>query len=229
MRTQKQIAASRENGRQSGDPLGHAATPEGTARIVNANLQSGIFAESQVLVWEHQEDLQELKDEYYARHPPASPEARCLLDQIVMCEWHLRRFSWVEDSLWDEYFTASPQGSDPCAYALERGDQTFTRLQHRINSTRRAFQTALKELERLEARHQDAVVVSPDSVSPATHSPETQLQILGSLPKNDTGDPRPARISLANGETPRTPDRTSILPDAAALGGGSIAQSPSHQ
>src|ERR1022692_3321169 len=105
MRTQKQIAASRENGRKS-----HGATPpEGKARIVNANLQSGIFAETQVLVWEHQEELQQLKDEYYARHPPASPEARCLLDQIVLCEWHLRRFSWVEDALWDQLFNASPQ------------------------------------------------------------------------------------------------------------------------
>src|ERR1017187_3845644 len=44
VRTQKQIAASRENGRKSGDPLGHAATPDGNARIV-ANHQSGIFAE----------------------------------------------------------------------------------------------------------------------------------------------------------------------------------------
>jgi hypothetical protein len=185
MRTQKQIAASRENGRKSRG----AATPDGQARIVQANLQSGIFAETQVLMWEHQEELQELKEEYYARHPPASPEARCLLDQIVMCEWHLRRFSWVEDSLWNQSFTASPQDSDPCAYALERGDQTFNRLQHRINSTRRAFHAALHELERLEARDRDAVVVSPDSVSPATHSPETRLQILGSLRRNDSGDP----------------------------------------
>ena len=107
MRTQKQIAASRENGGKSHG----AATAEGKARIVNANLQTGIFAETQVLIWEFQEDLQELKDEYYARHPPASPEARCLLDQIVMCEWHLRRFDWVEGSLWDKLFTASPQDS----------------------------------------------------------------------------------------------------------------------
>jgi hypothetical protein len=40
---------------------------------------------------------------------------------------------------------------------------------------------ALKELERLGARDQDAVVVSPDPVSPVTQTPETQLQILGSL------------------------------------------------
>ncbi len=190
MRTQKQIAASRENGRKS-----HGAiTPEGQARIVNANLQSGIFAETQVLMWEHREELQELKDEYYARHPPASPEARCLLDQIVMCEWHLRRFGWVEDSLWNQFFNASPQDSDECAYALQQGDQTLTRLQHRINSTRRAFHTALKELERLEARDQDAVDVNSGSVSSATHPPETQLQILGSLRRNDSGDPAAGKI-----------------------------------
>ena len=42
MRTQKQIAASRENGRQSHG----ATTPEGKACIVSANLLSGIFAET---------------------------------------------------------------------------------------------------------------------------------------------------------------------------------------
>ena len=118
--------------------------------------------------------------------------------QIVMCEGHLRRFLSVEDSLWDQFFTTSPPDSDACAYALRQGDQTFTRLQHRINSTRRAFQSALQEIERLEARDQDAVVVGQDSVSPATHSPatqtpETQLQILGSLRKNDPGDPEAAK------------------------------------
>ena len=133
-------------------------------------------------------------DEYYAHHPPASPEARCLLDQIVLCEWHLRRFGWVEDSLWNQFFSASPQDFDECAYALQQGDQTLTRLQHRINSTRRAFHTALKELERLEARDQHAVDLTSGSVSPATHSPETQLQILGSLRGNDSGDPAAGKI-----------------------------------
>jgi hypothetical protein len=194
MRTQKQIAASRENGGKSHG----AVTAEGMARIVNANLQTGIFAETQVLIWEAPEELQELKDEYYARHPPASPEARCFLDQIVMCEWHLRRFVSVEDSLWDKLFIDSPQDLDGCAYALQQADHTFTRLQHRINSTRRAFHTALKELERLEARDQDVVLVNPDPVSPVTQTPETQLQILGSLRKNEPGHPAP-------GETPPAP------------------------
>jgi hypothetical protein len=185
MRTQKQVAASRENGRKSHG----AATPEGKARIVAANLQWGIYAEDEVLVWEHQEEFQELKDEYYAHHPPASPEARCFLDQVVLCEWHLRRFSSVEGSLWDHLFQTNPRQGDASAYALQQGDRTFARLQHRINPTRREFHTALKELERLEARDQDVVVVGPESVSPVTQTPETQLPILGSLRKNDPGDP----------------------------------------
>jgi hypothetical protein len=169
MRTAKQIAASRENGRNSNG----AATPEGKARIVAANLDTGIFAETQVLSWEHESDLTELRNEYYVRHPPASPEARCLLDQIVTCEWHLRRFVEVESALWDQLYRDGSSESDPCAYALRHGDQTFTRLQHRINSTRRAFHNALKELERLEARDQDVIVAIPDWASPVTHSPET--------------------------------------------------------
>jgi hypothetical protein len=68
MHTQKQIAASRENGRKS-----HATTtPEGKARIGNANLQSGIFAETQVLIWEHEEDLQELAIRTLPRRRAAS-------------------------------------------------------------------------------------------------------------------------------------------------------------
>jgi hypothetical protein len=151
------------------------------ARIVNANLQSGIFAETQVLMWEDQEELLELKDEYYARHPPASPEARCLLDQIVMCEWHLRRFSRVEDSLCDQFLTASPQGSDACAYALRQDVQTLTRLQHRINSTRRAF--------RLEAATRTTSSSAPSPSRPKPKRPKPSCKSLGVSVRNDSADP----------------------------------------
>jgi hypothetical protein len=180
MRTEKQIAASRENGRKSHG----ATTAEGKARIVKANLICGIDSETEVVMWEDRNELAELKAEYYANHPPASPEARCLLDQIILCEWHLRRFAYAEGSLWKHHYNNSPDDIDPCACALEKGDRTFARLQHRINSTRRAFHTGLKELERLEARDREAPAATHEPVSPATHSPETQLQVLGSLRKN---------------------------------------------
>ena len=94
----------------------------------------------------------------------------------------------------------SPDGVDPAAYALEKGDRTFARLQHRINGTRRAFHTALKELERLEARDREAPADTAEPDPPATHSPATQLRVLGSLLRNHSGN-RAARITLANGST----------------------------
>jgi hypothetical protein len=142
MRTAKLIAASRENGRTSHG----AATPEGKARIVAANLDTGIFAETQVLTWEHESDLTELRNEYYARHPPASPEARCLLDQIVTCEWHLRRFAEVEGALWDQLSRDGSSECDPCAYALRHGDQTFRgRAGLRLPRSKPAEQQCVKD------------------------------------------------------------------------------------
>jgi DNA-binding HxlR family transcriptional regulator len=98
----------------------------------------------------------------------------------------------VEDSLWDQYFHNPPGDTDGCAYALQKGDQTFTRLQHRINSTRRAFHTALKELERLEARDRDVAIVEVGGTEPATDSPESQLPVLGSLRKIADDEPADA-------------------------------------
>jgi hypothetical protein len=179
MRSSKQIAASRENGRKSHG----AVTPEGKARIVNANLWTGCFSESHVLTWEIQLEFDELREEYYAYHPPASPEARCLLDQIIVCEWQLRRLAHAESALWDEFGLNCPDGFEPAAQSLKLGDRNLQRLQYRVNSIRRAFHNALRELERLEERDRDVTVIPKDPDTPATDTGESRLQVLGSLRK----------------------------------------------
>jgi hypothetical protein len=159
-----------------------APTPK--TKTLRARLWTGVDAESHVLPQEFQDELETIRDEYYARHPPASPEARCLLDQIIMCEWHLRRFFTADDSLWLEFHAGTSANDDPYALAARKGAGPFSALQHRINSTRRALHNALRERERLEARDRDVEVVRPD---PATDSvistPSKHLQILGSLRK----------------------------------------------
>src|SRR5947209_12292890 len=108
MRTAKQIAASRRNGQKSAG----AVTPEGKARIVAANLTSGIHAKSEVLPWEDAKSLEQLKSEYYRHHRPASPEARFLVDELIACDWSLRRFRRIDANLADyaaaEAFTPKP-------------------------------------------------------------------------------------------------------------------------
>jgi hypothetical protein len=140
--------------------------PASKTKTLRARLWSGVYAETHTLQHEHQDELQEIRDEYYARHPPASPEARCLVDQIIMCEWHLRRFFVADDALWTEFHLAAADSQDPYAVAARQGANAFGHLQHRINSTRRELHTALRELERLEARDRDVEHIAP---------PETEL------------------------------------------------------
>jgi hypothetical protein len=57
-------------------------------------------------------------------------------------------------------------------------------------------------------------LVSPHPVSPVTQTPETQLQILGSLRKNDPGHPAP-------GETPPAP-----VQEHSSIGGSKSRPAP---
>ena len=184
MRTAKQIAASRANGAKSTG----ANTPEGKARIVAANLKSGVYAAYESVEWEDAGQLEELRLEYYARHAPATPEARCLVDELVMCEWSLRRFRRVDTSLFEygALTRASNDSDENVAVGFASFDKTFQRLQYRFNSTRAAFHRALAKLEELEAQYEPVGDESDDSASP---SPETQLHDLGSLRSSTPDDP----------------------------------------
>ena len=206
MRSKKQIAASRKNGRKSRG----AVTPEGKARVVTANLRTGVFAETHTLPWEAQDDFDQLREEYYSRHPPASPEARFLLDQLIMCEWQMRRFHTAGDALWRAHAEAAPEDVDPAAFALHQADLNLQRLQYRVNSTNRAFHAALKNLERLELRDHEVTAVGEARNEPAaaeaevpnpsaTPTVDSRLHVLGSLrsnppdaPDSTTGPPHAA-------------------------------------
>jgi hypothetical protein len=178
MRTEKQIAASRRNGRKSSG----AVTADGKARILAANLISGIYAETEVLPWEAADNLEQLKSEYYEHHQPASPEARFLVDELISCEWTLRRLRRADTNLWESgirHPTAEPEFEPSRSFM--RNSDTFDRLQRRINATRLAYHRALKDLERVQARDRQATAAPHPEQTPATNSNDSYLPILGSL------------------------------------------------
>ncbi len=87
MSSLRQIEANRRNALKSTGPtsvMGKAVSS------MNA-LKTGIHAKSLVLPSEKLADLEQLMEEYYHHHQPASPEARLLLDDLINCEWTLRR------------------------------------------------------------------------------------------------------------------------------------------
>ena len=152
MRSAKQIAASRANGRKSRGP--RSAPGKAVSRF-NA-LKHGIFAVTQLIFDETAEDLAELTAEYQERHSPSNPEEHLLVETLIHNEWRLRRMRRVEVNLWDsanfecrvkklvndrpvpEYCT-----SGECFLT---GSATFERLQRVVNSCERAYRLALNDL-----------------------------------------------------------------------------------
>ena len=182
-------------------------------------LKSGIHAKSLVLPSEKLADLEQLIDDYYQRHHPDSPEARLYLDEVVHCEWLLRRYRAAETQMWQ--YQAQNTYADEQKYPLGKsatGHATpFSKLQYRVDATRRAYQRALKALKELQAEAaappaplaEPLESSAPSSVSPSPQTTSPQIGfVLASLPRPN---PPPARISRrpprnsARSQVPRAP------------------------
>jgi hypothetical protein len=149
MPTAKQTAANRMNSQNSTGPR----TPQGQAASRYNAVKHGIFATTQIMFDEKAEDLAELAAEYHEHHSPADPNARFLVDTLVINEWRLRRLRRVEAELWQSASNAFleknaevPACSSGDAFATAA--PTFDRLQRIVNSCERAYHRALKELQR---------------------------------------------------------------------------------
>ncbi len=114
-------------------------------------LQSGLDPASQCVPGETPEQFAQLRDEYFARFRPATPEQRFQVDNLIRNEWQLRRLFRVEAELW-AYQTAQ---ADPAAgvqlgEAFAKASTIFQRLQRRIASVEKAYKEAMDELTRLQ-------------------------------------------------------------------------------
>jgi hypothetical protein len=165
-------------------------------------LKSGIHAKSLVLPSEKLADLEELIEAYYAHHRPASPDARALVDDLIRCEWTLRRLDLAETQMWR--FQGEDKFRDPEKFPLGKAAtynaSSFSKLQYRVDAARRARTRALQSLEKLrqEPAPPAEPVVEPDSLD----SPDS----LGSL-----DSPFPI------GFVPPTPIATPPQPSSRAL------------
>jgi len=185
MSTLRQIEANRRNAQKSTGPT--SATGKAVSSM-NA-LKSGIHAKSLVLPSEKLADLEQLIAEYYQRHQPASPEARLYLDEVVHCEWLLRRYRATETQMW-QYQAQNTYGHEqkyPLGKSATGHATPFSKLQYRVDATRRAYHRALKALKELQAEAaappgplaEPLESSAPSSVSP---SPQTASPRIGFVP-----------------------------------------------
>jgi len=179
MATIRQIEANRRNALKSTGPTSVTGK---AASSMNA-LKSGIHAKTLVLPSEKLADLEQLIDDYYQRHQPDSPEARLYLDEVIHCEWLLRRYRAAETQMWK--YQADNAYSTEQKYPLGKsatGHSTpFSKLQYRVDATRRAYQRSLKALKELKA--EAAAAPAPEQ----TREPAAQTSLS---PTPQTTSPR---------------------------------------
>ena len=145
----RQIEANRRNAQKSTGPT----SVTGKAVSSQNALKTGIHARSLVLSYENLADLELLIDEYYRHHRPATPEARALVDDLIHCEWSMRRLHNAETQMF-QYQNDSPYRAKEkyhLGYAASHGSRSFSALQYRLDSTRRATLRALAALKQLRA------------------------------------------------------------------------------
>src|ERR1039457_6561706 len=130
MSTLRQIEANRRNAQKSTGPT--SVTGKATSSM-NA-LKTGIDAKSLVLPSENRAHLDQLIDDYYSHHQPASPDARAFVDDLIYCEWTLRRLRAAETQAWR--YQSDNKYSDPQKYPLGQSvtanPNSFSNLQYHL-------------------------------------------------------------------------------------------------
>jgi hypothetical protein len=171
MPTTKQLEANRRNAKKSTGPR----TPEGKAAASRNALKTGIDAKAETMLpFEDPAKLEALTSEYYDRFHPATPEQRCLVDDLISDEWQLRRFRAIEGQLLTHHYDDAFNQRDvqfSLGQSYEYAGKDLDRLQRRINATRKAYLVTLKALRELQA-------AQPDEDLPAEQLAEPELPQL---------------------------------------------------
>jgi hypothetical protein len=209
MSTLRQIEANRRNAQKSTGPTSVTGK---AASSMNA-LKTGIHAKSLVLPTEDPAELDELVEDSYRSFNPTTPEARSLVDEFIYCEWSLRRLRAAETESWQhqDHTAYSGPAKYPLGYSATQYGNTFSRLQYRMDATRRARERALQSLKQLQAEAAAAPAPGPlpEPPEPAappfvTPSPQTTFPVIGfvlptpsSKPGTDMNFRRPSGNSLS--------------------------------
>jgi hypothetical protein len=195
MSTIHQIEANRRNAQKSTGPT--SVTGKATSSM--NSLKTGIHAKSLVLPYEILADLEQLIEQCYHHYHPTNPEARFFVDDLIRCEWTLRRLDSAETQALlyqnDDKFR-TPQ-TYPLGYSVSCNPNTFSKIQYRLDATRRARQRALLALEKLsvkaEADPTPAPVVEPPTpaIDPPilNPSPQTTSPQIGFVPPSSIPTP----------------------------------------
>ena len=213
MSTLRQIEANRRNAQKSTGPTSVTGK---AASSMNA-LKTGIHAKSLVLPTEDPAELEELIEDSYRSFHPTTPETRSLVDEFIYCEWSLRRLRAAETQSWQYQDHDAFRGPNkyPLGFCVSTHGNAFSKLQYRMDATRRARDRALQSLKQLQAEAAEAAAPPPPAGPVDLPSPPPSFQItspvIGFVPPTPFQAP-PQPVPAAPGDLliPLTPNARSI-------------------
>jgi hypothetical protein len=177
MPTLSQIEANRRNAQLSTGPR----TPEGKAASSMNALKSGIDAESNIIPGEDAAALTALTERLYQDCQPQTVIESLLVDDIVRDTWLLARLARIDAQILihtiedTNYPTNGPAGK-----AFNNTSSTQSRLQRRINDTRRLRLQSIKELQLIQAQRPQ---LQPQPSAPQPVETESPQPTIGFVPQ----------------------------------------------
>ena len=184
MATLNQTDANRRNAQLSTGPR----TAEGKlASSMNA-LKTGIDAESSVIPGEDAAALADLTERFYRDCQPQSEIESILVDDIVRDTWLLGRLARIDAQLliYKIEDTNYPSPNAPIGKAFDHSSTTQSRLQRRINDTRRLRLQSIKELRLIQAQRPQP---QPQPPAPQPVENEPAYQPIGFVPPTHVSEP----------------------------------------
>jgi hypothetical protein len=147
-------------------------------------LKSGIDAELNVIPGEDAAVLAALTERLYQGCQPQTDIECLLVDDIVRDTWLLTRLARIDTQLLIHTIedTSYPSPNGPAGKAFNNTANTQSRLQRRINDTRRLRLQSIKELQLLQAQRPQP---QPPETQPAAQATETEslTSTIGFVPQ----------------------------------------------
>jgi hypothetical protein len=198
MLTQSQIDANRRNAQHSTGPR----TVEGKAISSMNALKSGIDAESNVIPGEDAAVLDALTERLYQGCQPQTDIECLLVDDIVRDTWLLTRLARIDAQILihttEDTNYPSPNGPD--GKAFHNTANTQSRLQRRINDTRRLRLQSIKELQQLQAERSQPQPEPPAPQPVESESPELPIGFVTQTHVPEPAPPSPSQpVGRQNG------------------------------
>ena len=195
MTTLTQIESNRRNAQHSTGPR----TPEGKAASSMNALKSGIDAESNIIPGEDAAALTSLAERLYQDCQPQTVIESLLVDDIVRDTWLLTRLARIDAQILIHTMedTNYPSPNGPAGKAFNNTSTTQSRLQRRINDTRRLRLQSIRELQLIQAAR-PPLQPSPPAPQPVeTESPQPTIGFVPHTPLAELASTGPVGIPAA--------------------------------